>query len=163
MTVAVQNDRGRQHATLEGREAMLKSIGFAAAAVLAVVSFVQPPTASAQDRYSNRWNSSNYTSTQNRGDYDNHGTALDRGNHAGNGYSSDQNRSGYGGYNNGYSAPRDFGNSGSYGYGRQNVPNDYQSRQPASQVQYGRTANNWSTNERRSQSFRNVHDWDDHR
>ena len=144
---------------------MLKSIGFAAAAVLAVVSFVQPSTASAQDRYSNQWNSSNYASTQNRGEYDKHGTGLDRSNHTGNsnGYSSDQYRSGYGGYNSGYSAPRYFGNSGLYGYGRQNVPNDYQFRQPASQVQYGRTANNRSTNERWTQSFRNVHNWDDHR
>ena len=126
---------------------MLKSIGFAAAAVLAAVSFVQPPTASAQDRYSNRWNGSNYASTQNPGDYDTHG--------------SDQNRGGDREYNSGYSAPQDRGDSGSYGSGRQNVSKNY--RQPASQLRYGGPSNNWSNEEGGRQSSRNVRDWDDHR
>ena len=128
---------------------MLKSIGFAAAAVLAVVSFVQPPTASAQDRYSNRWNSSNYASTQNRGD----GAGQDRSNYRG--YSSDRNRGNFGGYN-GYSATREHGNHGSYGYDRQNMTNDYQYRQIATQLRYERPANDRFTSEGGSQSFRNV-------
>jgi hypothetical protein len=134
---------------------MLKSIGLAA--VLAVISFVQPPTALAQDRSFNQWNSSNYASTQNRSDYGNHGTGQDRSNYRG--YSSDRNRGNSGEYS-GYSATREHGNHGSYGYNRQNITNDYQT---ASQLRYERPANDRFTRESGSQSFRNVRDGDDHR
>ncbi len=114
---------------------MLKSIGLAAA-VLAVISFVQPPTASAQDR-STQHNSSSYASTQTRGGYGSYGQRRDR-NY---GYSNEQ----------GYY--RDVG--------QQNVTSGYQDRQPASQHLYGGPANDWSK-ERNPKNFRNDRDWDDY-
>jgi hypothetical protein len=116
---------------------MLKSIGLAAA-VLAVISFVQPPTASAQDRAFNQRNSSSYASTQNRGRYDNFAQGQDRSNY---GYGNDQ---------------------PSYGYGRQqNVNNDYRDSQLASQLRYGGPANDWSR-ERSPKNFRTDRNLDDH-
>ena len=138
---------------------MLKSIGLAAA-VLAVISFVQPPTASAQDRSFNQWNSSNYASTQNRSDYGNDRAGQDRSNYRA--YSPDRNRDNSD-RDSGYSAIRSRGNDGSYGYDRQDTTNDYHYRQTASQLRYERPANDRFTSEGGSQSFRNVRDEADHR
>jgi hypothetical protein len=143
---------------------MFKSIGLATVAALAVVSFV-PPTASAQDRSSNRWNGSYSASSQTGNDYGNRsGTAYGSfsGNKDNRGFN--QPRGTRDGYNNGYSAEnRGFQNS--FGYdsatNRQSATNGFRDRQPASHLRYGGPANDRSR-ERGGRNFRNDRDWDDY-
>jgi hypothetical protein len=139
---------------------MLKSIGFAtAAAVLAVVSFVQPPTASAQDRSSSWWGSSYSASAQNRGDEGNYGTGRDYRNN-GNGYSAIQNPARYYRSNNGHSSAGDRESQTSYD-GRENVTTGREYR-PGSHLRYAGPAKDWSSSESGHQSFRDAQDGDDH-
>lgn len=121
---------------------MFKSIGAAAIATIAVVSFLQPPSVSAQDWSSNRSNSSYSVSRQNRSGNDDHATERERSNY-GIRYSDVDN---YGRYSRGNSSDRD-GNRGSYD-GRESVTN-HGSYRETSQLRYGGQVDSWSASKDR--------------